>query len=66
MSSDYVQDGEQLAIISDKQFLFSMNFLLNLKVLLTNNKLVELPMVKKLKVSWNPLPAVDSASQTVS
>ncbi|MBA3647147.1 MAG: efflux RND transporter periplasmic adaptor subunit [Chitinophagales bacterium] len=67
---DYVQDGEQLAVISDAgSFYFMMNVPYEEKFFLPgNNKLIlELPDGEKIDgVLQSPLPVMDSASQTIS
>lgn len=69
-AGDYVQDGEQLVTISDaNSFYFLMNVPFESKKFLPdNNKLIlELPDGEKIPgILESPLPAVDSASQTVS
>jgi hypothetical protein len=65
---DYVQDGEQLAILSDsKSFGFLLNLPYELRQYLGNNKIldIELPDKTRLKGSIaRIMPSVDSISQT--
>jgi hypothetical protein len=67
-AGDYVQDGEQLAVISDeKSFAFLLNLPYELKQYVANNNTVELtlPDGSKLKgVISGSMPSVDPASQT--
>jgi multidrug efflux pump subunit AcrA (membrane-fusion protein) len=69
-SGDYVQDGEQIAIISDaKSFAFILELPYELTPLLKSNKNVELllPDSSILKGTIErPMPTVDAASQTQS
>ena len=69
-SGDYVQDGEQLAVISDESsFAFLLNLPFELKQYLPNNNTVELtlPDGTKLKgVITESMPTVDPGSQTQS
>lgn len=66
---DYVQDGEQLAIISDQSsFAFLLNLPYELKQYMAKNSTVDLtlPDGTKLKGTVNStLPSVDPASQTL-
>jgi len=67
-AGDYVQDGEQLAVISDmKSFVFLMNLPYEYKAYATHNKQVEvtLPDGERLQgIVQTPMPFVDSVSQT--
>lgn len=67
-AGDYVQDGEQLAVISDmKSFVFLMDLPYEYKAYVTNNKQVEvtLPDGERLQgVVQTSMPFVDSVSQT--
>ncbi|MEO6220837.1 MAG: efflux RND transporter periplasmic adaptor subunit [Ginsengibacter sp.] len=67
-AGDYVQDGEQLAVISDmKSFVFLMDLPYEYKAYVTNSKQVEvtLPDGERLKgVVQSSMPFVDSVSQT--
>lgn len=67
-AGDYVQDGEQLAVISDiKSFVFLMDMPYEYKAYITNNKQVELtlPDGERLQgVVQTLMPFVDSISQT--
>lgn len=67
-AGDYVQDGEQLAVISDmKSFVFLMDLPYEYKTYVTNNKEVEitLPDGERLKgIVQSSMPFVDSVSQT--
>jgi multidrug efflux pump subunit AcrA (membrane-fusion protein) len=67
-AGDYVQDGEQLAVISDvRSFVFLMDMPYEYKAYITNNKQVEvtLPDGERLKgVVQTSMPFVDSISQT--
>jgi multidrug efflux pump subunit AcrA (membrane-fusion protein) len=67
---DYVQDGEQLAIISDmRSFVFVMNLPYEYKPYVTNNKQVELTLPDGERLLGNvqtSLPFMDSLSQTQS
>ena len=65
---DYVQDGEQLAILSDaKSFGFLLNLPYELKPYLMNNKTIEIVLPDKTTLRGtvaHVMPAVDSVSQT--
>jgi multidrug efflux pump subunit AcrA (membrane-fusion protein) len=65
---DYVQDGEQLAVISDvKSFVFLMDMPYEYKAYVTNNKQVQITLPdgeRLLGVVQMAMPFVDSASQT--
>lgn len=67
-SGDYVQDGEQLAVISDRNsFVFLLDLPYELRPFVLNKKTVELilPDGTKLNGIIGPtMPTVDSASQT--
>jgi multidrug efflux pump subunit AcrA (membrane-fusion protein) len=67
-SGDYVQDGEQLAVISDRNsFVFLLELPYELRPFVLNKKTVELqlPDGQMLTGTIGPLmPTVDSASQT--
>ena len=67
-SGDYVQDGEQLAVISDRNsFVFLLDLPYELRPFVLGKKTVELllPDGTKLNGSIGPtMPTVDSASQT--
>ena len=67
-AGDYVQDGEQLAVINDaKSFVFVMNIPYEYKQYVSPGKQVELmlPDDKRLIATiQSPLPVVDSTSQT--
>ncbi|MDR3713882.1 MAG: efflux RND transporter periplasmic adaptor subunit [Puia sp.] len=67
-SGDYVQDGEQLAVISDmNSFVFLMNMPYELRPYIANTKTVELILPDGTKLAGSvasSMPAVDSASQT--
>ena len=67
-SGDYVQDGEQLAVISDRNsFVFLLDLPYELRPFVLNKKTVALvlPDGTKLMGSIGPtMPTVDSASQT--
>ena len=67
-SGDYVQDGEQLAVISDRNsFVFLLDLPYELRPYVLNKKTVELqlPDGEKLNGTIGPvMPTVDSASQT--
>jgi multidrug efflux pump subunit AcrA (membrane-fusion protein) len=67
-SGDYVQDGEQLAVISDmNSFVFLMNMPYELRPSIMNQKTVELILPDGTKLTGTiaaSMPAVDSASQT--
>jgi multidrug efflux pump subunit AcrA (membrane-fusion protein) len=69
-SGDYVQDGEQLAVISDRNsFVFLLNLPYELRPVVLGKKQVELvlPDGTKLNGVVGPLmPTVDSLSQTQS
>jgi multidrug efflux pump subunit AcrA (membrane-fusion protein) len=69
-TGDYVQDGEQLAAISDmKSFVFLLNLPYELRPLLLNRKAVELILPDGEKLNGqiaSTMPTVDSASQTQS
>ena len=68
-AGDYVQDAEQLAILSDsRSFGFLLNLPYELQQYLTNNKTVmlELPDHKQLQGTVSQImPTVDSVSQTL-
>lgn len=65
---DYVQDGEQLAVISNmSSFVFVMNVPYEYKLYVSNNKQVELTLPDGERILGNiqtSMPFVDSASQT--
>lgn len=65
---DYVQDGEQLAILSDsKSFGFLLNLPYELRAYLTQNKTVEVVLPDKTVLKGSVariMPTVDSVSQT--
>lgn len=67
-SGDYVQDGEQLAVISDRNsFVFLLDLPYELRPFVLNQHTVELilPDGQKLNGTIGPvMPTVDSASQT--
>jgi len=67
---DYVQDGEQLAVISDENsFAFILNLPYELRQYLPANKTVEMTLPDGTKLSGTiteSLPTVDPASQTQS
>jgi len=67
-AGDYVQDGEQLAVISDmKSFVFLMNLPYEYKAYATNKKQVELtlPDGERLQgIVQTSMPFIDSVSQT--
>ena len=67
-AGDYVQDGEQLAVISDENsFAFLLNLPYELRRYVTPNSNIELtlPDGTKLKgITGNAMPSVDAASQT--
>ncbi len=67
-SGDYVQDGEQLAVISDmNSFVFLMNMPYELRPYIMNKKMVELVLPDGRKLAGtivSGMPSVDSASQT--
>lgn len=69
-SGDYVQDGEQIAIISDaKSFVFILELPYELTQLLKSNKNVQLILPDSSKLNGTivkPMPSVDAASQTQS
>lgn len=68
LAGDYVQDGEQLAVINDsKSFVFVMNVPYEYKQYISTGKQVQvtLPDGEKLPGTIKPsLPMMDSASQT--
>jgi multidrug efflux pump subunit AcrA (membrane-fusion protein) len=65
---DYVQEGEQLAVISDmKSFVFILNLPYELRLYVLNKKTVELLLPDGKTMTGNissVMPVVDSASQT--
>jgi multidrug efflux pump subunit AcrA (membrane-fusion protein) len=65
---DYVQDGEQLAVLSDsKSFGFLLNLPYELRQYLSNNKSIDLELPDKTHLTGTVariMPAVDSVSQT--
>ncbi len=65
---DYVQDGEQLAILSDaKSFGFLLNLPYELRPYLTKNKTLDIVLPDKTVLKGtvaHVMPAVDSVSQT--
>ena len=67
-AGDYVQDGEQLAIVSDmNSFVFLLNLPYELKPYIMQRKPVELYLPDGTKLQGNIvslMPTVDSASQT--
>jgi len=67
---DYVQDGEQLAVISDaSSFAFLLNLPFELRSYLNNKKTVELLLPDGTKLTGTiaaTMPSVDPASQTQS
>ncbi len=67
-SGDYVQDGEQLAVISDRNsfvFLLELPYELRPIVLSQRNVVLQLPDGEKLNGTIGPvMPTVDSVSQT--
>jgi multidrug efflux pump subunit AcrA (membrane-fusion protein) len=67
---DYVQDGEQLAVISDQSsFAFILNLPFELKQYLRNNNTVELTLPDSSKLTGTvtaSMPTVDPGSQTQS
>jgi multidrug efflux pump subunit AcrA (membrane-fusion protein) len=67
-SGDYVQDNEQLAIITDtKSFVFILNLPYELKPFLPDNKNVQLKLPDGTVLNGtieNALPTVDAVSQT--
>lgn len=69
-SGDYVQDGEQLAVISNQNsFVFLLNLPYELRPYLSSNKTLQLllPDGQKLQGTVSSMmPSVDSASQTQS
>ena len=69
-AGDYVQDGEQLAVISDlSSFVFLLDLPYELRPLLANNKTLDLilPDGEKLRGELSsPIPVVDAVSQTQS
>lgn len=68
-SGDYVQDGEQLAEITDtKSFVFVLDLPYELKPYLQNNTAVQLRLPDSTTLSGNigaAMPSMDSASQTL-
>jgi multidrug efflux pump subunit AcrA (membrane-fusion protein) len=69
-SGDYVQDGEQLAVISNQNsFVFLLNLPYELRPYLALNKTLELVLPDKQELhgmASSTMPSVDSASQTQS
>ncbi|XZF16220.1 efflux RND transporter periplasmic adaptor subunit [Chitinophagaceae bacterium MMS25-I14] len=69
-AGNYVQDGEQLAVISDdKSFVFILNVPYELKPYLPQNNSLQLLLPDGTRLDGKlgtPLPAVDSVSQTLS
>lgn len=69
-SGDYVQDGEQIATISDsKSFAFILELPYELTPLLKSNKIVQLLLPDSSLLNGTiekPMPTVDAASQTQS
>jgi multidrug efflux pump subunit AcrA (membrane-fusion protein) len=69
-AGDYVQDGEQLAVISDvNSFVFLLDLPYELRPSMQNKKIVELVLPDGEKLTGTvsgSLPAVDPASQTQS
>ncbi len=67
-SGDYVQDGEQLAVISDRNsFVFMLNLPYELRPALTGKKNVSLILPDGTRLAGSIgeiMPSVDSASQT--
>ena len=67
-SGDYVQDGEQLAVISDRSsFVFLLDLPYELRPFVLNKKTVELILPDGTKLTGEigeTMPTVDSASQT--
>jgi multidrug efflux pump subunit AcrA (membrane-fusion protein) len=67
-SGDYVQDGEQLAVISDRSsFVFLLDLPYELRPFVLNKKTVELTLPDGTKLTGEigpTMPSVDSASQT--
>lgn len=65
---DYVQDGEQLAVLSDsKSFGFLLNLPYELRPYLLNNKSIDLELPDKTHLKGtvaHVMPTVDSVSQT--
>ena len=65
---DYVQDGEQLAVLSDaKSFGFLLNLPYELRPYLINNKMVDVVLPDKTVLKGSVahvMPTVDSVSQT--
>lgn len=65
---DYVQDGEQLAVISDRSsFVFLLNLPYELRPYVLNKKTVDLTLPDGLRLKGNiseVMPIVDSATQT--
>lgn len=69
-AGDYVQDGEQLAVISNmSSFVFVMNVPYEYKQFVSNNKEVELTLPDGVRLSGTiqtSMPFMDSVSQTQS
>lgn len=67
-AGDYVQDGEQLAVITDtKSFVFLLDLPYELKPYLPQNKLLQLKLPDGTVLNGNlgmPMPTVDAVSQT--
>ena len=67
-AGDYVQDGEQLAVLSDtKSFGFLLNLPYELRAILANNKMIDIELPDKTHLQGyvaSILPHVDSVSQT--
>ncbi len=67
---DYVQDGEQLAVLSDQNsFAFILNLPYELKPYLANNKMVSLALPDGTKINGEittSMPSVDAATQTLN
>jgi multidrug efflux pump subunit AcrA (membrane-fusion protein) len=67
---DYVQDGEQLAVISDESsFAFIMNLPYELRQYMANNKVVDMTLPDGTKVKGavaSYMPNVDAATQTLN
>ncbi len=67
-AGDYVQDGEQLAVLSDsKSFGFLLNLPYELRPYLLNNKFIDLELPDKIHLKGtvaHVMPTVDSVSQT--
>ncbi len=67
-TGDYVQEGEQLAAITNtKSFVFLLNLPYELKPYLPNNKIVQLHLPDSTVLNGmlqSPMPVADSASQT--